>query len=383
MDHVLGLDREVDGLVRRQVQLRRGDLLAALALVIEGPRELLADDAHVHRARPRGLLDVGQHDVGVRAEADEQDRRDRRPDDLQPRVAVDRRAVLELLAGTHPELDRAVEDDRLHEHEDRHRRDQQDVPQRVDLLALRGCLDREPVDPQGDARCRWQTRLPRSGASASPQPDPPAQAVLQRSWLSSPMDAASYGRGATEVPEAVRRLPAVSSCACVIVLGPAVGPEVRGRHAAVAAERLGELRRLPVAHAVRDLAHRQGLGGQHLSRAVHADAREVIAERGSADLGVGALQLASGRRHTARDVVQRELRGVLMRDDRIRFLEEAGAQTDGAGSLSRHVLSTARRPSMDHTIRQKTWRCDVPARSPFRLRRHGSSPCAPEHPSRR
>ena len=55
------------------------------------------------------LLDVGQHDVGVRAEADEQDRRDRRPDDLQPRVAVDRRAVLELLAGPHPELDRAVE----------------------------------------------------------------------------------------------------------------------------------------------------------------------------------------------------------------------------------------------------------------------------------
>ena len=83
----------------RHVELRRGDLLAAVrVLVEEGPGELLADDADLERRVGRRLLDVRQHDVGVGAERDEQDRRDRGPDDLEPRVAVDRRAVEVLLA---------------------------------------------------------------------------------------------------------------------------------------------------------------------------------------------------------------------------------------------------------------------------------------------
>ena len=99
---VLGLDAEVDLLALRQVELGGGDLLAAVTAVEERPGELLADDADLHLAR-LGLLDVLQDDVGVRAERDEDDRRDRGPDHLEPRVAVDRRAVLELLARPHAE----------------------------------------------------------------------------------------------------------------------------------------------------------------------------------------------------------------------------------------------------------------------------------------
>ena len=71
--------------------------------------------------RPRASLDrldVLQDDEGVGAQPDEHDRGERGPDDLQARVAVDRRAVLLLLARAHPELPDAVEDDRLDEDED-------------------------------------------------------------------------------------------------------------------------------------------------------------------------------------------------------------------------------------------------------------------------
>ena len=60
----------------------------------------------------------------------------------------------------------------------------------------------------------------------------------------------------------------------------------------VAAEGLGELRRLAVAHAMGDLADRQPTGGEHLGRALHAHRGEVLAEGRAADLGVGALELA-------------------------------------------------------------------------------------------
>ena len=61
----------------------------------------------------------------------------------------------------------------------------------------------------------------------------------------------------------------------------------------MAAERLGELRGLAVPHAVRYLPHRERLGGQHLGCPVHAHARQVVAERGVSDLGVGPLELAA------------------------------------------------------------------------------------------
>jgi hypothetical protein len=145
VDHVERLDGEVDRPVARDVELRRGELLARRVVVEEGPRELLADDPHVERVG-LGLLDVGQRDVRVGAEPDEEDRRDRGPDDLQPRVAVDRRTVLELLARLHSIAPDAVQDDHHHEHEDRYGEDHQDVPDRVDGLRLGRGLRREPVD---------------------------------------------------------------------------------------------------------------------------------------------------------------------------------------------------------------------------------------------
>src|SRR4051812_37084472 len=71
----------------------------------------------------------------------------------------------------------------------------------------------------------------------------------------------------------------------------AVGAEIRRRDALVAPERLGELGGLAIAHAVRHLAHGQRTRGQHLGGLLHADPRQVIAERRLADLGVCPLQL--------------------------------------------------------------------------------------------
>src|SRR3712207_7973841 len=54
-------------------QLVGHDLLATvLTGVVEGPRELLADHAHVHRRVGGGVLDVVQDDVGVGAQRSEE-----------------------------------------------------------------------------------------------------------------------------------------------------------------------------------------------------------------------------------------------------------------------------------------------------------------------
>ena len=125
-----------------------------------------------------GLLDVLEDEVRVGAEAEDHDRRDERPHDLEARVAVDRRPVLLLLARAHPELPDAVAGRRLDEHEDRDREDEQDVPERVDGVGLRRRRRREPVDGRPsttpiaeaitpmttswttDARSRWRSRSP-------------------------------------------------------------------------------------------------------------------------------------------------------------------------------------------------------------------------------
>src|SRR5918994_1164104 len=85
--------------------------------------------------------------------------------------------------------------------------------------------------------------------------------------------------------------------------------------ACMAPEGLGELGRLAVAHAVRDLAHGQAAAGQQLGGLLHPHAREVVAERGLADLRVGALQLAARGGDPARDLVEREVAAVLLVDD--------------------------------------------------------------------
>src|SRR3954469_5886615 len=110
----------------------------------------------------------------------------------------------------------------------------------------------------------------------------------------------------------------------------------RGGDVVVAAERLGELRRLAIADAVGDLAHGQAAPAEHLGGALHPDRREVVAERRAPDLGVRALELAARGRDAARDVVEREVRGVLGLDDGGGVLVEAGAVTDGGRAVHEH-----------------------------------------------
>src|SRR5215210_908522 len=123
---------------------------------------------------------------------------------------------------------------------------------------------------------------------------------------SPPMEAASYATRATEgtaarralgrVRQALRRDPAEVGVA--VAGGGPVGAERGGREALMAAERLGELRRLAVADAVRHFPHGEAAAGEQLGGPLHPHAREVLAERGVADLGVGALQLAPRGRDT-------------------------------------------------------------------------------------
>src|SRR3954452_5674101 len=122
--------------------------------------------------------------------------------------------------------------------------------------------------------------------------------------------------------------------------GGAVGAEGGGRKALVAAERLGELGGLAVPDPARDLAHRQAAAREQLGRTLHPDAREVLAERGVADLGVGALELAARGRDAARDVVERQVGGVLRLDDLDGIVEEAGPMTDGVRALNGHATDT-------------------------------------------
>src|SRR3954470_7878773 len=77
------------------------------------------------------------------------------------------------------------------------------------------------------------------------------------------------------------------------------GPVVRRSDAVVAPERFRELGGLAVSDAVCNLAHGERTGGEHVRGGAHAHGREVVSERGPADLGVGALELAARRCHAA------------------------------------------------------------------------------------
>ena len=177
--------------------------------------------------------------------------------------------------GLHAEAPDAVEDDRRDEHEDRHGDDHQDVPQRVDRLGLVGGGGREPVDQEAEARCRASDAITpiassadNARARAAACTSRPASAAHQ---LSSPMEAASYRTAGTEGTDAAD--PGAGACGASGGEpsrrprdAAAAGAVVRRRDAEVAPERLGELRGLAVADAVRDLADRQRCGGRAARR---------------------------------------------------------------------------------------------------------------------
>ena len=162
MDHVDRADLEVDRLVLWHVQL--GGLQRCApgyrGRILVGPGELLAGDFDDH-LWPGGLLFVVvEHHERVGHQPEQDHRGDRRPDHLQARVAVDRRSVLQLLAGLHAKVPDREKDHRHDEHEDRHRGDHQHVVERVGFVGLLGGLDREPVDrvAQGDPDRRGHER---------------------------------------------------------------------------------------------------------------------------------------------------------------------------------------------------------------------------------
>src|SRR4051812_12941501 len=125
------------------------------------------------------------------------------------------------------------------------------------------------------------------------------------------MDAASYvsapTNAATPRPPADNSGRSVGGPRAKLTRGApwaATGTEVRRRDALIAPEGLREPRRLAVADPVRHLAHGQRARGEHFGRFCHADAGQVISERGLADLGVGPLELTARRRDASCDVVQ-------------------------------------------------------------------------------
>ena len=78
------------------------------------------------------------------------------------------------------------------------------------------------------------------------------------------------------------------------------------------------------------------MSGSALGGALHPHPRQMLAERRAADLGVRALQLAARCGDAPGHVVERQRRGELALDDRVRLREEAGAQPDGGRPLCRH-----------------------------------------------
>ncbi len=177
-------------------------------------------------APPLARLVGAQHRVRVGAQADDQHGGQRGPDDLEARVAVDRGAVLLLLPGAHPELPHRVDDDGLDQHEDRHRRDQQHVVERVDVLGLLGGVGREPRDQQAN---RDQDRASDHAHNGHLDDRPFTQSCLSLGAL-----AASFARHAMRSVRRMARRPEVAGASGRRSPGPAAGgrrgqrPEVAG-----------------------------------------------------------------------------------------------------------------------------------------------------------
>src|SRR3954453_841586 len=88
---------------------------------------------------------------------------------------------------------------------------------------------------------------------------------------------------------------------------PGAAPEVRGRHAVVPPERLGELGGLAVADPPRYLTYGQRVVVEQQRGLLHAHPGEGPAEGRVAHLGVGALELPARGGHAPGDVVEGEI----------------------------------------------------------------------------
>ena len=265
--------------------------------------------------------------AGVERPGRGSDRRDRGPDDLQARVAVDRRAVEVLLARPHPELQDAEQDDDRDRHEDRDRDDDAGRPRGVDRPACveAACGNQwigrpaampiaEAMTPNDDPAGRWCARLVlRRDVLAA------CGAILwgRRRRTATQLSAPCCGdRSAAARRSAVRRASRAQAASDRGVRGSGACAERRRREPVVAPERLRELRGLAVADALGDLADGQAARRSSSAARSIRTRGEVLAERRVADLGVGALELAARGRDAPRDVVERQIGAVLGLDDR-------------------------------------------------------------------
>ena len=384
LERTLNLHRPVLG----QVELRStltGLAARARGRVLEGPRELLAGDVDDHRVRAWRFSMSVQDDVGVGAQADEQHRRDRGPDDLERGVAVDRRAVLELLAGPHAELPRRRRGRRP-------RPARRPAPRRpagrrtassMSSACVEACAG-EPVDRQRRWRCRstdattpttsiCAERVPRlrpvplSGAHATAailgrrrRRDDASMAARAGSRRRAAGGGGSGGAGG-------ERGAACAAAAARAVAARRGSPRARRR---VAAEGLGELRRLAVADPRATSRTRQAAGGEQLGGAVHAHRGQVLAERRVADLGVRALELAARGRDAAGDVVEREV-GARTRPRRSRRRPRTGScagVTVAGRCIGTSVLRAGWRRRDDRPERSgPSWRVAARERRPARV----------------
>src|SRR3954453_12794051 len=153
------------------------------------------------------------------------------------------------------------------------------------------------------------------------------QVVRRRAMRVRPATAAGAGAAARGGPQPGLGGEVLDAGDVVVAVRPRA---VVGRcDAEGAAERLGELGGLAVADPAGDLADGQALVGEQTGGALHAHPGEVLAEGRVADLRVGALQLTARRGDATRDDVDRELRRVLLVDDRDGVLEERRPVMDG------------------------------------------------------
>ena len=148
MQDVVRAQGELDGAVDRQHQLAARDV--AVAGVGEAPGELRRGDVDLERVRADVVV-LGEHD-----RADDRDRRHEHgrhsgPGDLEPGVAVDRRAVAVVVRrGT--EADDGEEDHPRDDREDDDRDDRREPVDELDPLHLLGGGIGQPVDQDGHER---------------------------------------------------------------------------------------------------------------------------------------------------------------------------------------------------------------------------------------
>src|SRR5437899_5010 len=136
---------------------------------------------------------------------------------------------------------------------------------------------------------------------------------------------------AVEVPAGLAGRAAIPGRARA-ALRPALPPEARGGTAVVAAERLGELGGLAVAHPAGHLPDRERALPQELERTTHPDLCQVGAEARLASLREGALKLAARGGQAPGHGVELEVARVLAPDDVDGLLEEGRPPGDCSGS---------------------------------------------------